>query len=231
MVFKQALAVQPELVMTKTGRGYWIETHPLNGGHEPAQLNMRLYPLRFRPASQVEGVIRSEVGSDGLGSVVPTADGKALLVRATQEGQQRATELLEMLDVPRRSLNLRVAVTAVQAGGKVLRYGGKASTLDGQPLTIEESVPLQGRPAHIRVRIEPTTVGDDGVQVVSDWDVSLPLTAAGRQPLRLAKKLSSTTVVSPGEPVEIAAADLSAWGIPGKVRFWLCAEVVAPRKR
>lgn len=230
MVVSQALAVQPELVVMKSGRGYTFETHPLTDGHRAPETEARLYRLMFRSADQVEGVLRTEVASDGLGSVVPTQDGRALLVRATAEGLKRADQLLRELDVPRRSLSLRVAVTAVEAGAKPLHYGGTANTLDGQPLIIEESVPLQGRPAHIRVRIEPTALGNEGFQVTSDWDISLPLMAAGHRPLRLAKKLTSTTVISPGKPVEIASADLSAWGIPGKVRFWLCAEAI-PRQR
>src|SRR3569833_258532 len=116
IVVSQALSVQPELIVPKTSRGYTIETHPLTGGHRSAELDSRLFRLSYRSADQVENVVRTEVAADGLGSVVPTQDGKALLIRATMEGQKRAEQLLEMLDVPRRSLHLRVAVTAPEAG-------------------------------------------------------------------------------------------------------------------
>ena len=64
-------------------------------------------------------------------------------------------------------------------------------------------------------------MGDGQLQVASDWDVSVPVAGGPRGPIRLVKKLSTTTLLRPGEQLSVAEVDLSGWGGKGVLRLWL----------
>jgi hypothetical protein len=91
-------------------------------------------------------------------------------------------------------------------------------------VTIDEEV-TGARKLHVRV--QPMLQGDGRVLAESQWEVVLPVDGGPKGPVKLVKRLSSTTRLHPGQSVSVAEVDLASWGGKGTVRFWLRADLLS----
>ena len=91
----------------------------------------------------------------------------------------------------------------------------------GNDVTIDEQSVLGSHPAHLKVTLRTQLLGTGDLQVGSDWDVSVPVAGGPQGPIRLVKRLSTTTQLRMGEQVPVAEVDLSGWGGKGVLRLWI----------
>jgi hypothetical protein len=96
-----------------------------------------------------------------------------------------------------------------------------ARTLVGDEVTIDEESVISGQPAHMKVTLRTQLLGTGELQVTSNWDVSVPVAGGAKGPVRLVKRLSTTTQIPAGQQVSVAEVDLAGWGGKGVLRLWI----------
>jgi hypothetical protein len=145
----------------------------------------------------------------------------ALLVRGDPALVQNFKHLLQLADVPRRPLQVSVGISGPGFNGAPLAIRSSARSLVGDGVTIDEQAMIGGQPAHLKVTLRPQLQGDGNLQTASDWDVSVPVAGGPKGPVRLVKRLSTTTLLAPGRQVPVAEVDLAGWGGKGVLRLWI----------
>jgi type II/III secretion system protein len=177
-------------------------------------------PINFlRPSDAVSYLNQQPV--PGIASIQPLPRDNSVIVRGDPDAIQDLKRLLQLADVPPRPLTLTAGISGPGVNGTPLAIRSAARTLVGDDVTIDEQSVLGGQPAHLKVTLRTQLLGTGDLQITSDWDVSVPVAGGPRGPIRLVKRLSTTTEIRPGEQVPVAEADLSGWGGKGVLRLWI----------
>jgi Bacterial type II/III secretion system short domain len=157
----------------------------------------------------------------GIGSIQPMARDNTLIVRGDPDAIQELKRLVQLADVPSRPLSMSAGISGPGVNGAPLAIRSTARALVGDEVRIDEQSVLGGQPAHMKVTISTQPLGDGSMKITSDWDVMVPVAGGSRGPIRLVKRLSTTTLARPGERVSVAEVNLSGWGGKGVLRLWL----------
>lgn len=170
----------------------------------------------------------SQLVPPGISVIKPLPVDNSLLVRGTPPAITQLKNLIRLSDVPARTIILRVGVTGPGADGRALNIQSIARTMNGREVTLDETTTAGGQNAHVKVRLNPIVQGDGGLLIDSDWDLSLPLAGGPRGPIRLVKRLSTTTRMLPGQGTAVGDVDMSTWGGKGSVRLWIRPDLREP---
>lgn len=240
----RGIANYPEATYTKTGDMYHIHARrptgsPPGGGEQPTggfgggglggfggearmvEVQAEKVPLNFiRPTEAMEYLERQLVPA-GIVSMQPLARDNALIVRGDPDAIQNLKRLLQLADVPARPLSVTAGISGPGLNGTQLAVRSTARTLVGDEVVIDEQSLLSGQPAHMKVTLRTQLLGTGELQVTSNWDVSVPVAGGPKGPVRLVKRLSTTTQMAAGQQVPVAEVDLAGWGGKGILRLWL----------
>lgn len=170
----------------------------------------------------------SQLVPPGIRVIKPLPVDNSLLVRGTPPAIAELKNLIRLSDVPARTIILRVGVTGPGADGRALNVQSIARTMNGREVTLDETTTIGGQNAHVKVRLNPIVQGDGGLLIDSDWDLSLPLAGGPRGPIRLVKRLSTTTRMLAGRGTAVGDVDMSTWGGKGSVRLWIRPDLLEP---
>jgi hypothetical protein len=157
----------------------------------------------------------------GIGSILPMARDNTLIVRGDPDAIQELKRVVQLADVPSRPLSVSAGISGPGVNGAPLAVRSTARALVGDEVKIDEEAMLGGQPAHMKVTISTQPLGDGSLKIASEWDVSVPIAGGSRGPIRLVKRLNTTTLARPGEQVSVAEVNLTGWGGKGTLRLWI----------
>jgi hypothetical protein len=181
-------------------------------------------PLNYLRVADVVGQLNRALGSPNVSVEAATRE-NSLIARGAADDLAQLKQLVRLLDVPQPVLTITVGIRGPGTNGRPLALQSLARALAGRHVTIDEQAPAGAQGAHLKVQLDPVVQGDGDVLVDSDWDVSVPLAGGPRGPVRLVKRLTTTTRARPGEATAVAEIDAASWGGRGKVVLWLKVEV------
>lgn len=200
---------------------------PTAGGFPPpraGEVQVAKIPINFLRPSEAVTYLTQQPPPPGILSIQPIARDNALIVRGSPDAIEDLRRLVELVDVRSTPLSVSVSISGPGVNGTPLAIRSSARALIGDDVTIAEEAAPGGQPAHLKVTLKTQLLGNGDLQVASDWDVSVPIAAGARGPVRLVKRLSTTTQLHPGEQVPVAEVDLSGWGGKGALRLWISGE-------
>jgi hypothetical protein len=190
------------------------------GGLNPGTAQVEKVTLGFlRPNDAITYL--SQQPLTGIVSMQPLARENALIVRGDPDGIQSLKQTLKLADVPARPLSVNAGISGPGINGTQLAVRSTARTLVGDELVIDEQSVISGQPAHMKVTLRTQLLGTGELQVTSNWDVMVPVAGGAKGPIRLVKRLSTTTQIAAGQQVPVAEVDLAGWGGKGILRLWL----------
>jgi type II secretory pathway component GspD/PulD (secretin) len=181
---------------------------------------MEKLQIQFLHPEEVVDLLK-QPRTPGIHSLQYLARDNSLLVRGEPQAIEALKSMVRLIDVAPRSLSLSAGISGPGLNGAPLAVRSMARTLVGDTVMIDEQAATGGIPARLKVTLKTQLTGDGQLQVTSDWDVSVPIAGGPRGPIRLVKRLSTTTLLRPGEPFSVAEVDLSGWGGKGVLRLWL----------
>jgi hypothetical protein len=192
-------------------------------GGVPAQEKPQVekVPVHFLRANEAFAYLSQQPQPAGIVSIQPLARDNSLIVRGEPDAIQDVKRLLQLADVPPRPFTVSAGISGPGLNGVPLAIRSMARTLVGDDVTIEEEAVLGAQPAHMKVTLQTQLLGDGNLQIASNWDISVPIAGGPKGPIRLVKRLSTTTQLRPGEQVSVAEVDLSGWGGKGVLRLWV----------
>jgi type II secretory pathway component GspD/PulD (secretin) len=220
----------------KTGDLYQIELRradpppPLGpgirelGGRAGQEAQVEKVPMNYLRANEAVTQLAPQLSSGGIVSIQPLSQDNSLLVRGDADAIQHLKRVIRLMDVPPRPLQASVGISGPGINGAPIALRSMARTLIGNDVTIDEEAVIGGQPAHLKVTLRTQLQGDGTLQVASDWDVSVPVAGGPKGPVRLVKRLSTTTQLPPGEQVPVAEVDLAGWGGKGVLQLWIRGE-------
>jgi RNA polymerase sigma factor (sigma-70 family) len=175
-------------------------------------------PIQFTRVQELVEQIRPQAINVSL---QPLARENALLVRGRPEFIQELKSLLRMVDVPPKAIHLTVGVSAPGHDGRPLAIRSNVRTLAGGTAMVDDQASVGGQPARLKVSLQTMLQGNGSLQVASDWEISVPVAGGRRGPIRLVKRLSTTTSLPNARQTPVAQVDLVAWGGKGIVLLWI----------
>jgi hypothetical protein len=220
---------------TREGDIYLIRLRPPDPPAEPAVGSgsgpfqaaapvMEKLQIQFLRPQEAFDLLRQQPLPPGISGIMPYARDNSLVVRGEPQAIQELKSMVRLVDVAPRSLSISAGISGPGLNGTPLAIRSTARTLAGDAVTIDEQAATGGMPARLKVTLKTQLMGDGQLQVASDWDVSVPIAGGPRGPIRLIKRLSTTTLLRPGEQSSVAEVDLSGWGGKGVLRLWLRGE-------
>jgi hypothetical protein len=228
--------VQRPVTYTKEGDLYQIglrrDSPPPNlaelvggvgGQGREASLEWAKIPVNFLRSHEAVAYLTQQA-PQGIVSIQPLIRDNSLVVRGEHDAIQNLKQLLEFADVPALPLSVSAGISGPGLNGTPLAIRSMARSLIGNDVTIDEQATTSGQPAHMKVTLRTQLLGTGDLQITSDWDVSVPIAGGSRGPIRLVKRLSTTTRIPSGQQVSVAEVDLSGWGGKGVLRLWLRGE-------
>lgn len=222
MLFPEALAA----VLRGTSRPISIRiekgVYHLAPAPEEAAMQYQLDKIRlqFNRAEDVAANLNGLLPR-GILTLTTTRADNSLIVRGTPEALGELQQLIHLVDVPARPLNLVAAVTGPGVDGRGIQVKSTARTLNNQEVVMEEEGRVNGTTARLRVRVKPRLNGDNTLAAETEWNVSLPVAGGKAGPVRLVKRLTATNNLAAGQSLVVASVDLAPYGSMGTVRFWL----------
>jgi hypothetical protein len=216
-----------------SGSSPFLGVGGISGGASPA---LEKLPLRFLRTQEAFDLLKQQPWPPGLSGIMPLPQDNSLVVRGEPQAIEALQNMVRLIDVAPRSLSMSAGISGPGPKGAPLALRSMVRTLVGEAVTIDEQAATGGIPAHMKVTLKTQLMGDGQLQVASDWDVSVPVAGGPRGPIRLVKRLSTTTLLRSGEQASVAEVDLSGWGGSGVLRLWLRGEwgrreVVAGKNR
>jgi hypothetical protein len=193
------------------------------GGIVPPLAAVKL-PVNYLRPSDAADFLNRQQPLQGILSIQTLAHENALVVRGEPDSIQELKHLLSLADVPSRPLTLTAGISGPGLNGAPIAIRSTARSLIGDDVRIDEEAATGGQPAHMRVTLRTQLLVDGNLQVFSDWDVSVPIAGGAKGPIRLVKRLTTTTLMRPGQQVPVAEVDLSGWGGKGVLRLWVQGE-------
>ena len=223
ILLRQAGEGQPGLSMEKTGDIYVIRVRAVEA--EPEVFTEKV-SVQFRPVAEVRDQLDRLRVPVGVEAIEPLPRDNSLLVRGSKSAIDGLKQLIRIVDVPTRSLSIRVAVTGPGTNGRPLQIASTARTLNSKEVVIDEEMSSGGETARIRVQVRPLVQGDGQVLAETDWDISVPVAGGSKGPIRLVKRLSSSARLQSTRSITVGEVDLASFGGQGTVRLWLRADVL-----
>jgi hypothetical protein len=186
-------------------------------------------PVQFLRAQDVLAQLGTTSLPLGISGVLAMPVDNSLLVRGKVDSISDLKNIMRLIDVPSKTLALGVGVRGPGPDGRPVELQSQARTIRGQNVTIDDQARVSGHPARLKVQLRPVLQGDGAIVVESDWDVSLPLAGGARGPFQFVKRLTTSTLVLPGQDVTVGQVDLAGWGGKGVLRLWIRANLLPDR--
>jgi hypothetical protein len=230
--FKQALRTfirlaspqVPGLTFTEDNNIYVIRTTesvvPAGG------VRLEKIPVSFLRVEDLVARLNSQLLPRDVEAIEPQPADNSLIVRAPETVIGQLRTLVRLLDIPPHQLVLRASVQGPGSNGRPLNFQATARTMNGGDVTLDEQTQVGAQVARMKVKLAPFVQGDGNIRVESDWDISVPVAGGARGPIRLVKRLNTTTTLVPGQGASVSEVDLSPWGSSGTVRLWLRADLL-----
>jgi hypothetical protein len=190
------------------------------GGAPPSPPVVEKIPVNYLQPDEAAGYL-SRQGVQNISSIQALTHDNALLVRGDPDSIQELKRLLQLADVPSRPITLSAGISGPGINGAPIAIRSSARSLVGDTVFLAEQAATAGQPAHMKVSLRTQLLGDGNLQVWNDWDVSVPIAGGAKGPIRLVKRLTTTTQIRPGEQVPVAEVDLAGWGGKGVLRLWI----------
>jgi hypothetical protein len=178
-------------------------------------------PLSFMRAEEFLARIDPQLLPTEMRAIQPLSVDNSLLVRGPAEAVERLKRIVRLMDIPPHMLSVRASVQGPGASGRPLNFQAAARTINGREVVIDEQTVVGGQTARLKVSVKAFVQGDGSIAADSDWDVSVPVNGGARGPIRLLKRLATSTRLRPGHGAALGEVDLAPWGGTGLVRLWL----------
>lgn len=157
------------------------------------------------PGVRVLGNAQRSLRPPGIDNLI-ALDNATLLVQGDPADIDDLREIIRCLDVPIPSVTFKVEIVRIIGSGKKGRqvlFGTTATGKAGQSVKLNNRL-IGGvaQLSQLQGTVKATTLEKDRFEIDGQWEVSLPLTASGKEPfLRLEKTLDCKRQVRTGERV------------------------------